>query len=796
MNYRYLILIAAALTTQSAFGHGPKPGPLVNLPIPEVPGLLGGSDPIVVDKNRAIALGKALFWDVNVGSDGMACGSCHFHAGADVRVKNQLNPGLKGHNSETNEEFSQLNSGGGGPNHTLVKNDFPLHERGNPFDKNSAPVRDTDDVVSSSGTFSGEFKSTSRYTGANDTCDRPDDDIFNVGHINTRRVEPRNAPTVINTIFNFRNFWDGRANNVYNGVSPWGDRDPDAGIWVKTGARSIAKQRLRLENASLASLAMGPPFSDTEMSCRQRRWADIGRKLLLRQPLQSQKVHYQDSVFAPLGLVNSTPSNQLPGLKTTYRTLVTQAFNPKYWSYSGSSSGFPAPRAGEPAYSQAEVNFSLFFGIALQMYQATLVSDQAPIDRVPRELSGGTLLNPKWSELYPNDPAKAARLTNGFNIFMANHCATCHAGPLATTAAIVSYAKVLKPTSGASYGNAQTGLIPYGVNALGPFQGGHVAGLTEYGNVVTRDITVAEPPYSARFRDIGFANTGVTDPDNDHGLMAVDDFGNPLSFSYQYQQYLAGYTQNVVDSVVYGTRACSFIAPLAVEGDLAPYVDGNEYFNDPNALEIDGVRDGVNKLAGCVVSDVVGEANVPKIPTVAAARAALASGLQKMAIGDKAEFKIPSLRNVELTGPYMHNGSMATLEQVIEFYSRKGNFINENQHHFMGGISLTGNALPLGSDLNAKKNRTDLIEFLKTLTDDRVRFERAPFDHPEIKVPHGHQGNAQTVDAGNSIANALAIDEMLVVPAVGANGAFESDGVTPKEIKPFVDHLADSPSVQ
>ncbi|MBS3965311.1 MAG: cytochrome C peroxidase [Methylomonas sp.] len=788
MKNSYLASIALLLAMQFAHGHGPKPGPLMGLPLPDVPGLLDGSDPIVINKERAIALGKALFWDINVGSDGMACGSCHFHAGADVRVKNQVDPGLKAHTA-TGLTFSTLGSGDGGPNHSLTKQDFPLHERTNPFDRNATAIRDTDDVIASSGTFSGEFRGASRFTGSSDVCSRDADDVFNVGHTNTRRVEPRNAPTVINTIFTFRNFWDGRANNVYNGVSLWGDRDPDAGIWVRTGARSIAKQRLRLENASLASLAMAPPFSDTEMACRQRRWADIGRKLLSRPPLQHQKVHHQDSVFGPLGLTNSTASAQLPGLKTTYRTLVTQAFNPKYWSFSTAGvRGFPAPRPGEAPFSQAEVNFSLFFGIALQMYQATLVSDQAPIDQVPRVLTtGGTYLNPRWNLLYPNDLQRAARLTNGFNVFMANHCSTCHAGPLATSAAIVPYSMVMKPVAGAFYG-PEVSRIPFGLNALGPFRGGHVAGLTEFANVVTRDLTVTLPPNSARFRDIDFANTGVTHPDNDRGLMDVDDFGNPLSFSYQYQQYLAGYTQNVVDSVVYRIRACDFIAHLVdPSGSTTP---DTEYFNDADQLEVDGVRDGVNKSTGCIVSDLTGETNVPKIPTVAAARAAL--GMQKMAIGDKAAFKIPTLRNVELTGPFMHNGGMATLEQVVEFYARKGNFINENQHHFLDGINLVGNALPLGSDLSSQRNRADLVEFLKSLTDDRVRFERAPFDHPEIAIPHGHKGNTQSVESGNPVDSKLAADDMLVIPAVGAGGAVESDGVTPKALLPFDRHLPDA----
>ncbi len=59
-----------------------------------------------------------------------------------------------------------------------------------------------------------------------------------------------------------------------------------------------------------------------------------------------------------------------------------------------------------------------------------------------------------------------------------------------------------------------------------------------------------------------------------------------------------------------------------------------------------------------------------------------------MAVANKAAFKIPSLRNIELTGPYMHNGSMASLEQVMEFYSRHGNFKNPNKHAFVNGITL------------------------------------------------------------------------------------------------------------
>ncbi|MBN3922053.1 hypothetical protein [Nostoc sp. NMS4] len=44
------------------------------------------------------------------------------------------------------------------------------------------------------------------------------------------------------------------------------------------------------------------------------------------------------------------------------------------------------------------------------------------------------------------------------------------------------------------------------------------------------------------------------------------------------------------------------------------------------------------------------------------------SGLHDVA--DQGSFKSPGLRNVELTAPYMHNGGMLTLEEVVDFYNR------------------------------------------------------------------------------------------------------------------------------
>lgn len=71
---------------------------------------------------------------------------------------------------------------------------------------------------------------------------------------------------------------------------------------------------------------------------------------------------------------------------------------------------------------------------------------------------------------------------------------------------------------------------------------------------------------------------------------------------------------------------------------------------------------------------------------------------------DVGKFKVPTLRNVELTYPYMHNGAYSTLESVIEHYNR-GGFGHPNQSEFIQPLNLT------------EEEKTDLIAFLKSLTD-------------------------------------------------------------------------------
>jgi cytochrome c peroxidase len=70
---------------------------------------------------------------------------------------------------------------------------------------------------------------------------------------------------------------------------------------------------------------------------------------------------------------------------------------------------------------------------------------------------------------------------------------------------------------------------------------------------------------------------------------------------------------------------------------------------------------------------------------------------------DRGQFKTPTLRNVAITGPYMHDGKLKTLKDVVDFYAGRGNS-NPYLDKRMSSIELTG------------QDRSDLVEFLKSLT--------------------------------------------------------------------------------
>jgi len=85
---------------------------------------------------------------------------------------------------------------------------------------------------------------------------------------------------------------------------------------------------------------------------------------------------------------------------------------------------------------------------------------------------------------------------------------------------------------------------------------------------------------------------------------------------------------------------------------------------------------------------------------------------------DRNAFKTPTLRNVMLTGPYMHDGSIATLEEVVELYDRGGGD-GPNKSKLIYKLNLTA------------QEKTDLVAFLKALNGD-VPQVHPPQMYPEV----------------------------------------------------------------
>jgi uncharacterized protein (TIGR03437 family) len=577
-----VIALLVSILVAAASGQGPLVSipSLKRVPIPAPANL----STYVRDQSALVILGKALFWDLQVGSDGKTgCASCHFHAGADHRAQNQLSNAL----------------GTFTPNYKLTAADFPFHQLADPANNASRVLRDTTQRAGSAGVPARKFVGVIPGLPLDDGADLPDN-VFHAGALNLRQVTGRNTPSAINAVFNFRNFWDGRASNTFTGQTPFGTSDTRSNV-LSSASGSLKLEPLRIQNASLASQAVGPPLNGMEMSYDGRSWPNLGKKLLALRPLAYQRIAPDDSV---LGAFADRAGRGFSG-STTYLDLVKTAFQPAYWNSSQivDESGNVQAAAAANSFRQAEFNFSLFFGLAVEAYESTLVSGDTRMDR----FADGQL-----SALSPSE-------FRGMQLFIGKTgCAACHSGAEFTLASVT------------------------GVNGNDPLRSG---------------------------TDTGFFSIGVRPATEDPGLGALDGLGKPLSTTL----------------------------PM-----------------DPNSL-----------------ASAVGR------------------------------FKTPGLRNVEITGPYFHDGGQATLEQVIQFYNRGGDFPpNERNGPNVRPLQLSST------------EQADLVAFLKSLTDDRVRFERAPFDHPELCVSQGHpQAAGSGVRPGGNPAFPMsAADQWAGIPPVGRNG--------------------------
>jgi cytochrome c peroxidase len=102
---------------------------------------------------------------------------------------------------------------------------------------------------------------------------------------------------------------------------------------------------------------------------------------------------------------------------------------------------------------------------------------------------------------------------------------------------------------------------------------------------------------------------------------------------------------------------------------------------------------------------------------------------------DMGRFRTPSLRNVEVTAPYMHDGSLATLEKVIDVYAAGGRLVPEGERNAGDGRkSPLKDPRVSGFELSASE-KADLIAFLQSLTDTEFLSDRRHSDPWKDRLP-------------------------------------------------------------
>jgi cytochrome c peroxidase len=676
----------------------------------------------IANQAAAIQLGKALFWEMQAGSDTKtACATCHFKAGADGRDKNQLNPGANG----------VWDGFGYGPNYSLIPNDFPL---------TTLPSKDVDNIVGSQGVRKSQFQGFSK-SGA-ELITSVADPVFSVSGVNVRQVTGKNTPTTINAVFNHRQFGNGRAQPEFNGVNPFGNRDGSARVWVLGSTGSPVLIDIHIPDASPASQAVGPPLNSTEMSADGRTFPDLGHKLLLAKPLGLQKVDSTDSV---LGAIADKTTGK--GLTVTYTSLIQKAFQPKWWNAK------KGVTVNGKAYTMTEANFSLFWGLSIMLYEATLVSDNTPMDQylltrvfsattfdpitgMPTLLSDNpALLDQEVTRLAadgisvtradiltglalferPVAPPPSFPVPSGFGV----GCIGCHVGAETTSASTrnltaggVEAGDVALKKAGFDLRMERMFMkldwtppgpltpVPLGTDAItfdpSTYAVNVIDQIVPFPGGVSTPVTPAIPLRVATY-DTGWYNLGVRPTADDLGLGATDVFG-PWSWTQFFQS--------------------SSPSLIKVPGNgLGCTGAGNATF--PNTLLN---PQGFPLLSG----------------TLTATEATDVAGT----------FKVPNLRNVELNGPYFHNGGKSTLAQVLDFYDNGGDF----------GTTTNTTKAPAIVPLHLSGDQTkSIVAFLLALTDDRVRLQQAPFDHPQLFVPNGD--------------SPLGTDNLIEIPAVGASGS-------------------------
>jgi hypothetical protein len=444
-----------------------------------------------------------------------------------------------------------------------------------------------------------------------------------------------------------------------------------------------------------------------------------------------------------LGALSNSPDQ---GLNTRYSNLIQKAFQAEWWNFpnhlclaaNGSVQAqinpakFQTCPANTTDYSQLEYNFSLFWGVAIQMYESTLIADQTPLDKYLEQQQTYTLIGDNRSNSY------TIKLAPGLDPY---------------TVSVIS----LNP----NFDFSDQDVFAFD-DGFGRFTGTGVDGTVDYasGTIV---VNFEDPPVSTVPVRISYSvgSTPLTQQQL-HGLLMFQTKGRCV--------------------VCHGgpelsNAAVDTVAPNPLErmvmGDLNVriYDTGFYHISVRPGAEDAGLA-GTDPIAGLPLS--YGEfsrervCNDSSVSLIIPGRPGDGISQGPLDCGDDIArtgyFKAPQLRNVALTAPYFHNGGQLTLEQVVEFYNRGGDFNTASENSIMDP-----DIAPIGFTLQEKQ---DLVDFLRNgLTDPRTVAQAAPFDHPQLFAPNGHPADGNGYPVQEDPAHpGQATTQLMEIPAAGKNG--------------------------
>jgi cytochrome c peroxidase len=334
-----------------------------------------------------------------------------------------------------------------------------------------------------------------------------------------------------------------------------------------------------------------------------------------------------------------------------------------------------------------------------------------------------------WNYFIPKDnPMTDSKVALGRELFFDKRlsadgslsCSTCHEPRFGFTDG--------KPIAEGINGRKGTRSAPTLLNAMfnaGQFWDGRVETLEEQvrhplvnpdemGNPSTDSVVTrlrAIPEYTVKFREV------FAEPVTIAGLgKAIAAFERTLvSGDSPFDRYMAGNRDTLSESARLGMllfngkarcSVCHTFAGIFAANQSFPFFTDQMYHNTGIAVN----EPGFESLARRAAELAKTRPDKTALDRLAAEPGAGALGrfLVTGNVLDIGAFKTPSLRDVELTAPYFHDGSAKTLDDVVKFYVKGGNN-NPNRDWQLEPVRLSD------------QERADLVEFLKSLTSDGMK---------------------------------------------------------------------------